>query len=68
MNVCENHNKMVVVYDGYSCPVCDLTEELNLTKSEANRMGYENDNLCDKIFELEQVVDELRKSGLDTEV
>jgi hypothetical protein len=41
------------------CPLCEALKSLAAMTSEANRMGRENDNLCDENFELKQKIKEL---------
>lgn len=53
MRVCQDHD-FIVVYEEDSCPVCRMERELREAKKEADRMGKENDRLCDKVFELER--------------
>ena len=53
MKTCTDHNSFIVVYEEDSCPVCALERELREAKREADRMGRDNDRLCDKVFELE---------------
>ena len=52
MKACTNHS-FIVVYQAEGCPVCALERELREAKREADRMGRDNDRLCDKVFELE---------------
>lgn len=52
MKTCTNHS-YIVVYQAEGCPVCALERELREAKREADRMGRDNDRLCDKVFELE---------------
>jgi len=52
MKTCTNHN-FIVVHREDSCPVCAMERELREAKREADRMGRDNDRLCDKVFELE---------------
>ncbi len=52
MKPCTNHSYIVVYREG-SCPVCAMERELREAKLEADRMGRDNDRLCDKVFELE---------------
>ena len=46
-------DKLHTAYREDSCPVCALERELREAKREADRMGRDNDRLCDKVFELE---------------
>ena len=52
MKTCTNHS-YIVVYQAEGCPVCALERELWEAKREVDRMGRDNDRLCDKVFELE---------------
>jgi hypothetical protein len=58
MNTCTEHRDTVVVYQGSFCPLCDHVRMVREWEAEADRMGKENNDLCDKIFELQQ---ELKK-------
>ena len=53
MKTCTDHNSFIVVYEEDSCPVCRMERQLREAKREADRMGRDNDRLCDKVFELE---------------
>jgi hypothetical protein len=53
MKTCTDHNSFIVVYEEDSCPVCRMERLLREAKYEADRMGRDNDRLCDKVFELE---------------
>jgi len=53
MKTCTDHNSFIVVYEEDSCPVCRMEWELREVMREADRMGRDNDRLCDKVFELE---------------
>ena len=52
MKNCTYHS-FIVVYREDSCPVCALERELREAKREADRMGKDNDRLCDKIYDLQ---------------
>ena len=53
MKTCTDHS-FIVVYQDEGCPVCAMERELREAKREADRMGKDNDRLCDKIFDLER--------------
>jgi len=53
MKTCTDHNSFIVVYEEDSCPVCRMERELREMMREVDRMGRDNDRLCDKVFELE---------------
>ena len=53
MKTCTDHNSFIVVYEEDSCPVCAMERELREAKYEADRMGRDNDRLCDKIYDLQ---------------
>ena len=66
MKTCTDHS-FIVVYQAEGCPVCALERELREAKREADRMGRDNDRLCDKVFELEhgkQAVEMLAMGGV----
>ena len=52
MKTCTDHNSFIVVYEEDSCPVCRMERLLREAKREADRMGKDNDRLCDKVYEL----------------
>ena len=52
MTTCTDHS-FIVVYQAEGCPVCALERELREAKREADRMGRDNDLLCDKIYDLQ---------------
>lgn len=54
MKTCTDHNSFIVVYEEDSCPVCRMERELREVMREADRIGRDNDRLCDKVFELQQ--------------
>jgi hypothetical protein len=53
MKTCTNHN-FIVVHQEDSCPVCRMERQLREARREADRLGRDNDRLCDKVFELQQ--------------
>jgi len=54
MKTCTDHNSFIVVYEEDSCPVCRMERELREMMREVDRIGRDNDRLCDKVFELQQ--------------
>jgi glutaredoxin len=58
MNVCEEHEGCVVVYNWHDCPICEKAEELIEKESEI-------DDLKNDISTFKQIIDEL-KSEIET--
>jgi hypothetical protein len=64
MKTCDHgHSQIAYLYDDEnrspSCPLCEALHALASMTETANRMGRENDNLCDENFELKQKIKEL---------
>jgi protein-disulfide isomerase len=45
VNVCEDHNRCVVVYNNFNCPVCTIEQDLEVMTDERDDYA----NICDRL-------------------
>ena len=59
MNACE-HNSSIVVYEGYSCPFCELIEEYEDKRGDLQGKVSELETECSR---LQDIVDRLEETA-----
>ena len=65
MRTCEQHREVVVVYETYSCPLCDTEDERDEASKKLNNAESEIDDLKEKVDSLKDELQdaEIRLSG-----
>ena len=59
MNVCEDHDSAVVVFQGRHCPLCSVGKELELCEDEVENLKESVGELEGQLNELQAKVDDL---------
>lgn len=61
MNICENHRRAVVLYEGRTCPVCDeLAENDEKIKTLAEDVEALNEVIDEQRSQIEELTKELK--------